>query len=442
MSALKYLAIYLVLAGSFAGFLKAQVPVEHLGLANQSITCLGMYNNIIAVGTLDRGVFYQDSLVGTTWIHLGLDSAEVHSVYPHKSGPLGWAIGAGLKPDSSYPHFVYCSFVGGPFEPKDSGISDSLAVLIEQLDGFPDPSICGETYAAAGGALYRRYFTDTVWTPVYTATVEGYVQTVKVHEDFPGLVLAGGAEGFAGTLLMKSFDYGDTWEWISPPDFVRDVDFWGDSAQTIFSVGYPVVRRSLDGGSTWTEVYSGSFIINKEVLYDPVLSLVFLAGQDLFVSGDPVLLYSADLGDTWLPINLPVTDNAIVDLAKGADGWIYFAMPDSGVFRFNPIYVGWKDEPQSAEIGDFQLFQNYPNPFNSETQIRIDLSGKNYLRLEIYNLIGQKVRTLFQGNKAAGTYQFRWDGRNNLDQQMASGLYFYRLTGKNFSQQKRMMLLR
>ena len=441
MFSLKFLTICLVLAGSFTGFLKAQVPVENLGLANQNITCLGMYNNIIAVGTLGHGVFYQDSLIGTNWIHLSLDSAEVHSVYPHKSGPLGWAIGAGLKPDSSYPHFVYCSFVGGPFEPKDSGISDSLAVLIEQLDGFPDPSICGETYAAAGGALYRRYFTDTVWTPVYTATVEGYVQTVKVHEDFPGLVLAGGAEGFAGTLLMKSFDYGDTWEWISPPDFVRDVDFWGDSAQTIFSVGYPVVRRSLDGGSTWTEVYSGPFIINK-VLYDPVLSLVFLAGQDLFVSGDPVLLYSTDLGDTWLPINLPVTDNAIVDLDKGADGWIYFAMPDSGLFRLNPIYVGWKDGQQSAEMGDYQLYQNYPNPFNSETMITFVLPEAGEVTLDIYNILGQKILTLFHDYFTGSRHYFRWNGRDKSGQEVSSGIYFYQLKTGRYEMMKKMMILR
>jgi hypothetical protein len=441
MFSLKFLTICLVLAGSFAGFLNAQVPVEQLGLANRNITCLGMYNNIIAVGTLGHGVFYQDSLIGTNWIHLGLDSAEVHSVYPHKSGPLGWAIGAGLKPDSSYPHFVYCSFVGGPFEPKDSGISDSLAILIEQLDGFPDPSICGETYAAAGGALYRRYFTDTVWTPVYTATVEGYVQTVKVHEDFPGLVLAGGAEGFAGTLLIKSYDYGNTWEWISPPDFVRDVDFWGDSAQTIFSVGYPVVRRSLDGGSTWTEVYSGPFIINK-VLYDPVLSLVFLAGQDLFVSGDPVLLYSADLGDTWLSINLPVTDNAIVDLEKGADGWIYFAMPDSGVFRLNPIYVGWKDEPQSAEIGEYQLYQNYSNPFNGETIIQYQLPEKTNLEITVLNLLGQKVRTLFSGEQTSGLHRVRWDGKDKHGQVVAGGIYIYRLKSSKFSDSGKMLYLK
>ena len=441
MFSLKYLTICLALGGIFIGFLYPQVSVENLGLVNQNITCLGIYNNIIAVGTQDHGVYYQDSPIGTNWIPLGLDSAEVHTVYPHKSGPLGWAIGAGLKPDSSYPHFVYCSFVGGPFEPKDSGISDSVAVLIEQLDGFPDPTICGETYAAAGGALYRRYFTDTVWTPVYTATVEGYIQTVKVHEEFPGLVLAGGAEGFAGTLLMKSFDYGETWEWICPLSFVKDVDFWGDSAQTIFAVGAPVVYRSLDGGTSWTDVYSGSSVINK-VLYDPVLSLVFLAGQDLFGSGDPVLLYSNDLGDTWMPVNLPVTGNAIVDLEKGADGWIYFVMPDSGVFRFNPVYVGWKDETPATTTRDYQLYQNYPNPFNPETIITFNLPEDSEVTLDIYNILGQRIITVFHNNLSAGRHSFRWDGRDNSGQEVPSGVYLYHLKAGGHVQTKKMMIFR
>ncbi len=441
MSVLKYLIICLILTGSCAGFLNAQVPVEKLGLQNVNITSIGLYGNIIAVGTHGKGVYYQDSLISTHWIHLGLDSAEVHTVYPHKSGPLGWAIGAGLKPDNSYSHFVYCSFVGGLFEPKDAGINDSVAVLINQLDGFPDPSICGETYAAAGGALYRRYFADTVWTPIYTATVEGYIQTVKVHEEFPGLVLAGGAEGFAGTLLMKSFDYGDTWEWISPPGFVRDVDFWGDSAQTIFAVTYPVVYRSLDGGSTWTEVYSGLFNINK-VLYDPVLSMVFLAGQDLSVSGDPVLLTSDDLGDSWRPIHLSVTDNGIVDLKKGADGWIYFAMTDSGVFRLNPVYVGWKDGPVTAVIEDYQLYQNYPNLFNSETMIIIDIPEVVNVTLDIYNILGQKICTLVQGKLAAGSHYFRWDGKNKSGQGVPSGIYLYQLKADRYGIIKKMITIR
>ncbi len=198
--------------------------LEYTGLRNKDITSIGIYENIIAAGTMRHGVYWKDiatiGLGDTSWNLIGLDSARVYSVYPHKSGPLGWAIGAGLDPDYLYPHFVYCSFMGGGFEARDQGISDSVARVIHELDGYPDPSICGETYAAAGGALYRRNFMDSVWVPIYTASIEGYVRTVKVHQEYPGVVMTGGAEGITGILLLKSLDYGNAWNWLSPPYYV------------------------------------------------------------------------------------------------------------------------------------------------------------------------------------------------------------------------------
>lgn len=86
-------------------------------------------------------------------------------------------------------------------------MNDSIAMTVHQLDGYPDPSICGETYAATRGALYRRNFTDSTWVPIYIASGEGNVWTVKVHEKYPGVVMTGGAEGITGILLLKSLDY-------------------------------------------------------------------------------------------------------------------------------------------------------------------------------------------------------------------------------------------
>jgi len=144
---------------SYDGLLYSQILQRNIGLTNKQIMSVGIYDNVLAVGTLKQGVYWQtvSSANDTSWQLIGLDSAEVYSVYPHKSGPLGWAIGAGLNPDSFYPHYVYCSFLGGTFEPKDLGINDSLAVIIQELDGFPDPTVCGETFAAAGGGTATAF---------------------------------------------------------------------------------------------------------------------------------------------------------------------------------------------------------------------------------------------------------------------------------------------
>ena len=432
---LKVLLCCLIVLIGVQNFLGAQVFLQSMGLENKNITSIGLYGNIIAVGTIGNGVFWSDSLINTTWMFLGLDSAEVYSVYPHKSGPVGWAIGAGLKPDSNFPHFIYCSFAGTPFEPKDTGISDSVAVLIHVLDGFPDPSICGETYAAAGGALYRRNFTDTVWTPVYSATVEGYVRTVKVREEYPGVVLTGGAEGFAGRLLLKSLDFGDTWEWLSPPGFVRDIDFIGASAQTIFVVAGNVYR-SLYGGQSWTEIFNTSWIWINKIAYDTQSSTIYIAGADDIYHGNAMLLYSQDMGNNWQQAPIWI-QNPIVDMELSNDGWLYFATPDSGVFRFNTTYVGLNHQSDDAVVEKYELLQNYPNPYNPETTISFDLPRTSEVTLKIFNILGEHVTTLVSKRLLAGNHQYKWNAGS-----LASGVYLYRLEAAGFVQTKKMILMR
>jgi hypothetical protein len=90
----------------------------------------------------------------------------------------------------------------------------------------------------------------------------------------------------------------------------------------------------------------------------------------------------------------------------------------------------------------WSLSQNYPNPFNPETYIDYQVPHTEYVEIAVFNPLGQKVRTLLDGVEQAGTYSVKWDGRDDSGQPVASGIYFYRLEAGNFSQTKRMVLLR
>ncbi len=420
------------------------VPLERLGLRNKDITAIGVYGNITAAGTMKHGVYWKEVTTidggDSSWNLVGLDSAQVYTVYPHKSGPLGWAIGAGIKPDSVYPHLVYCSFMGGAFEPRDQGISDSVAHIVHELDGFPDPSICGETYAATGGALYRRYFTDSVWVSIYTASSEGYVQTVKVHEESPGVVMTGGAEGITGILLLKSLDYGNSWIWLSPPSFVSDIDFTGPAADTIFIVATNVYL-SLDGGTHWNEIFNTSWISIKKVIYHRFTSTIFIAGADNLGNGNAMCLYSKDVGNSWTNLLLDIA-NPVIDLVSGDDGWIYFATPDSGVYRFNPVIVGIEPDEKEFINDNFQLFQNYPNPFNSSTVINFYLKKSMKVKLSIVNVLGDEIRQLVDDQTVSGYGSVVWDGRDQSGNSVSSGIYLCQLKVTDVRQTKKMLLVR
>jgi hypothetical protein len=101
-----------------------------------------------------------------------------------------------------------------------------------------------------------------------------------------------------------------------------------------------------------------------------------------------------------------------------------------------------EEDQTSQRPTEFVLSQNYPNPFNPETQIEYTLQSPAQVTLQIYNLLGQKVKTLVNEQKPAGSYRIFWDGKNEAGKAVASGIYFYGLKANGVSQTKRMVLLK
>lgn len=101
-----------------------------------------------------------------------------------------------------------------------------------------------------------------------------------------------------------------------------------------------------------------------------------------------------------------------------------------------------KEDFQESKPQNFSLFQNYPNPFNPQTSIRYALPHEAHVKLVIYNILGEKVRTLVDAHQSAGYKTIWWDGKDEKGEAMASGIYFYRLEADKFSEVKKMMLLK
>jgi hypothetical protein len=91
---------------------------------------------------------------------------------------------------------------------------------------------------------------------------------------------------------------------------------------------------------------------------------------------------------------------------------------------------------------EFALYQNYPNPFNPSTQIHFDLAEASAVRLLVFNVLGQKVRTLVAANMPAGRHQIAWDGRDDRGLDVSSGLYLYKLQAGSFVSCRKMLLTR
>ncbi len=91
---------------------------------------------------------------------------------------------------------------------------------------------------------------------------------------------------------------------------------------------------------------------------------------------------------------------------------------------------------------DFSLSQNHPNPFNPSTRIEFALPSRAEVKIEIFNILGQKVRTLINESRPAGNHAVMWDGHSEADKSVSSGVYLYRLTAGDYTDTKKMLLLK
>ena len=174
------------------------------------------------------------------------------------------------------------------------------------------------------------------------------------------------------------------------------------------------------------------------------------AGSPVDINGDGVVsildLIRVAQGIAGSPA-APAAGAKSVDAAM-IEAWIAHArLEDDGSVAFKQGIENLQNLLASLIPEETALLRNYPNPFNPETWIPYQLAESAEVTLTIYDMNGQLIRRLAVGHQAAGMYQSRsravyWDGRNQLGESVASGLYFYTLTAGEFSATRRMLILK
>ena len=221
---------------------------------------------------------------------------------------------------------------------------------------------------------------------------------------------------------------------------------WQDNRNSGFDI---FSKRSIDGGSTWgtdnqlTFALTNSFYpsvtiygLNTHVVWSDVrddnweiyYKLSYDAGLNW--KGDKRL--TEFISDSFYP-SIASTDSALhvvwQDNRDGNDE-IYYKRDPSGNF-VGVVNIG-------TEIPEtFSLLQNYPNPFNPSTQLRFKIADAGYVKLVIYDNLGRETETLVNEQLNPGTYEVEWNGSN-----FASGIYYYKLFAGEFSDTKKMILVK
>jgi hypothetical protein len=120
----------------------------------------------------------------------------------------------------------------------------------------------------------------------------------------------------------------------------------------------------------------------------------------------------------------------------------------AGTILHTQTPIAYLEDPKSnGQPAPYTLFPNYPNPFrvnspSASATIGYRLSKPANVRLEIYNILGQRVRTLVNQNQLAGIYTVQWNGIDEAGQLSAAGIYFYRMQVQNVVQTQKLLLVR
>jgi hypothetical protein len=134
--------------------------------------------------------------------------------------------------------------------------------------------------------------------------------------------------------------------------------------------------------------------------------------------------------------------NSVVFALNAGNTTTAVNVTDVYIDKGDPILTGIDQPARPAIPTEYAVAQNYPNPFNPSTLINYQLPQPGHVRLSIFNLLGQEVRTLVDKDLSAGYHQILWDAKDNSGRVVGSGIYLYVIEAGDFEQAKKMMLLK
>ncbi|MFZ0392032.1 MAG: FlgD immunoglobulin-like domain containing protein [Calditrichia bacterium] len=140
--------------------------------------------------------------------------------------------------------------------------------------------------------------------------------------------------------------------------------------------------------------------------------------------------------------NLPVEKHYQYVLTESGTDKVHVLKAGEAVQITSPAVTSLRLSREEMIPLEFAVHQNYPNPFNPETVIDFALPENSHVYIEVYNILGQRVRSLINEKREAGYHSVSWDGTNDIGQKTASGVYIYRVVAGNNLSIKKMLLLR
>ncbi len=387
----------------------------------------------------------------------------------------GWAVhtsnGALRTTDGGFT-WIYISFQDTTFTTSYRGIH-----FINNNTGW-----------AVGGSVQIRKTTNggIDWFKQTSVAVAGVLNSVYFFNENTGIAI-GRKTGSYNSFIERTTNGGTNWTEIvattSSNNELHD-QFWFDANNGWIS-GRDVLLKTTNSGLNWSNLYANVPPTSNGA--NALLSIYFADPQTGWIGGSNIdkknIYKTTNAGSNWVFQNNPVASYTYTQIndvkSLSADScWAVHGTPFSGAIMFTTngglnwvIEEGsnyWFDcltyyqrikawcgsssgmvwytylgpavsiSSSNEKIPDhFALFQNYPNPFNPVTTIEFDIARESKIELSIFDVTGQRVETLINSVSSPGSYKFNFRGDN-----FPSGIYFYQLRAGEFTQTRKMTLLK
>ncbi|OQY30022.1 MAG: hypothetical protein B6244_01820 [Candidatus Cloacimonetes bacterium 4572_55] len=409
-----------------------------------------------------------------------LSRAGIDVVHEDDTGPEPTARSLSI-PGNRY---IYRNFNLSPNDPRPGDLFSSiedLEIVATNWGGVYIPEVMDNIGWTLPGEVYQMFVGSN---EIQELTIEGYA----MDESLPLVLQPDRYNWFGHTenepIPIEQFFSGHLEDVLIVIDH-ENGEFYipglvNDIVALTPHVGYSVYLSSSDpividyeiGGTRGTPsndmtriepVPTEYFVVTRTgVSYPVVVTNITFEGEPI-PSGSEVAIYDGSqcVGATKIIDDRPVTiaawlsseDHDLPGFTRGAEMrfkvWVHGQETDlEAIYEVGGSEFGQGLYSQVALSGKglpstFALLQNRPNPFNPTTTIEYALPSDYHVRLNVYNISGQLVRSLVNEPQDAGTYQAVWNGRNDNGERVASGIYFYRIEmGSDFNDMKRMVLLK
>jgi photosystem II stability/assembly factor-like uncharacterized protein len=350
-------------------------------------------------GSLREGVFASADY-GATWekISLAIPDTQVTALLASSSLLFLSTFGQGIFRSTDY---------GATWRQVNIGLLDTSVTALVAVG----TDIFAATY---DGSLYISNNAGNDWKP--TSLQDAYVHCTAAGD---GILFIGSTN--KGVLVTT--DQGVDWSSASPTNSAVNA-LAVDEKDLFAGTTADGVLHSTDDGKTWTDVNNGlpTNFVNTFAVASKYSAI--------FAGTDRGLFVSTNAGQLWNPVK---SDSNGYAIAAGtllvADTNIYVSTY-SGIWRraLSELITVIKERGSNSMTG-FGLEQNYPNPFNPSTSITFHIPTKSSVSIEIYDVLGRIVRSLFYGTLPPGTYSREWVAAT-----LPSGVYFCRLSAKPFGE--------